>query len=127
MTVSRKNTVRPVLPSFLFVLPPFQVGEFLEAWDWPFTSLGVWSTSQGSRCSINGVECDLEEHVSLLAGWCVSIRFWCVLLVKGVAACAYVLPSVVYCFCEVVVCVPVPCFFGFWSNCEYYMPGDQKK
>lgn len=24
------------------------------------------------------------------------------------------------------VCVPAPCFFGFWSNCEYYMLWDQK-
>lgn len=65
-------------------------------------------------------------HLCWQAG-VVSTHFWCAPLVEGVAAGTHVSPSVVYCFCEVVVCVPVLCFFGFWSNCEYYMPEDQKK
>lgn len=132
ITVFRKTSVRLVSSAFVCLSGiPFKsvnswrpvIGPSPPWWpEAPNTVLDVWLVPH-KLC----LERDLEGHVSSSAGWCVSIHFWCAPLVQGVAACAYVLPSVVYCFCEVVVCVPVPCFFGFWSNCEYYMPGDQKK
>lgn len=103
---------------------------FLEARDGSFNSWGpnAPNTVPAEQPVLHKwcLERDLAERASSLVDSCVRIHFWCAPLVQGAVASTYVSPSVVYCFSSVVVCVPVPCFFGFWSNCEYYMLGDQK-